>query len=95
MITSRRSAGVTEEESSFLRITLDRIILGMKSLFLASETRDVLSVLASTEEKDAIDNHQEVNTQEVNTGNESSFVMERLKCKKDELPVREKDVEIE
>ena len=59
---------MAEEKSSSLRITLDRIILGVKSLFLAIERSHVLSVLVSMEEeKDPIDSHQEeVNVQKAN-----------------------------
>jgi hypothetical protein len=81
-------------EASSLRLTLvDRIILGVKSLILAGETRDVRRVLASTKQKkDVIDSSR----QEVNIGNESSFVVDRLKCKKndEEELVRKNDVEM-
>ena len=76
-------------ESSSLRVALDRFSLGVKSLFFTGERRD-LSVPASIEQKDVIDNsHQDV----LNTGSESSFIVERLNSKKDELVVtHENDV---
>ena len=85
-IGTRRTAMT---ESSSLRVALDRFSLGVKSLFFTGERRD-LSVPASIEQKDVIDNsHQDV----LNTGSESSFIVERLNSKKDELVVtHENDV---
>jgi hypothetical protein len=100
-LTRKRPAGATTSgdrnasrraamtESSSLRVTLDRFSLRVKSLFFTDERRD-LSDPASIEQIDVIDSiRQDV----PNTGNESSFVMERLKCKKNDVETVKKDVE--